>query len=141
MEIKEIYTLEQSEGNKVPLFSMSVSAGIPVSVETDFTEEIDLNEYLIKHPAATYFARVKGNSMIDLGIRNDDILIFDTSLEPKDGKIVIASSNNEMTVKVYRNIEGNIYLQSSNNQFLPLKIKDYLEFEVLGVVTNVVHSV
>ena len=140
MEVKEIFTLESTEGNKIPLFSMSVSAGIPIAVENDIEDEIDLNEYLIKHPAATYFARVKGNSMSDLGIRDDDILIFDTSLELQDGKIVIASSNNEMTVKVYRNIEGNIYLQSSNNQFLPLIIEDYLEFEVLGVVTNVIHS-
>lgn len=140
MEVKEIFTIERNKGNKIPLFSMSVSAGIPISVDNEIEGEIDLTEYLIKHPVATYFARVKGNTMSDLGIRDNDILIFDTSLEPLDGKIVIAKSNDELTVKIYRNIEGNIYLQSSNNQFLPLEIEDYLNFEVLGVVTNVIHS-
>ena len=140
MEVKELYTLAPKTGEKIPLYLMPVSAGVPVSVDSDVEDMVDINEYLIDHPAATFFARVKGDSMSEIGIMDDDIVVFDTALQPRDGKVVIASGNNELTIKIYRNIDGSIYLQSSNNRFLPLKIEPYLEFKIIGVVTKVIHS-
>ncbi|MFC2129849.1 LexA family protein [Bacteroidota bacterium] len=140
MEVKELYTFEQTTGVKIPLYMMSVSAGIPVAVESEVDDVIDINEYLIDHPAATFFARVKGDSMTDIGIHDNDIVIFDTSVKPQDGKVVIALGNDELTVKIFRNMDGIDYLQSSNSQFLPIKIEPYLEFKILGVVTKVIHT-
>src|SRR3989339_919870 len=102
MEVKELYTLAPKSGEKIPLYLMSVSAGIPVSVDSDVDDMVDINEYLIDHPAATFFARVRGDAMSEIGIMDDDIVVFDTSLQPRDGKVVIASGNNELTIKIYR---------------------------------------
>ncbi len=140
MEIKEIYTIEPSTGAKIPIYSMSVSAGLPVAVEGKIDEMVDINEYLIEHPATSFFARVQGESFSQIGIMNNDIIVFDTSLNPKDGMVIIALGNDGMTIKIYRNLDGTIYLQSSNHQFLPLEIPPYLEFKILGVVTKVIHS-
>ena len=140
MEVVELFTFHPTSNQKIPLFSMSVSAGFPVPVDNDIDRLIDLNEFLVEHPAATFFARVRGSSLVAAGIRDDDILIVDSSKEPEDWKIVVASVNGELTVKIYRNIDGEIFLQSNNMQFLPLKIEPYLKFEILGVVTKVIHS-
>jgi DNA polymerase V len=119
---------------------MPVSAGKANPVENEIDKIIDLNEFLVEHPAATFFARIKGDTLKDAGINDDDILIVDTVLEPKDGKIVIASVNGDMTVKIYRFIDGVEYLQSQKDHFMPMKIEPYLEFVVVGVVTKVIHS-
>ncbi len=140
MELKEVFALEPGAGEKAPLYSMSVSAGTPVSVGSEKDEEVDINEFLVKHPAATFFAKVCGDAMADLGVRDDDLVIFDSSLEPKDGKIVVARCNEELTLKVYRVFDGEAFLQSTNNQFLPMEINPYVKFEILGLVTKVIHS-
>lgn len=141
MEISEIYAFEPRSSVSVPLFTMSVSAGIPIPVDSDIESVIDLNEYLIEHPTATFFAKVNGDAMADAGIRDGDILIVDTSLEPADNRIVVASVNGDFTIKIFRLIEGNSYLQSSNEQFVPLKIEPYIEYKIVGIVTKIIHSV
>ena len=141
MVIKELYSFDNPTESSIPLFDMSVAAGIPVDIGNELVNTVDINELLIKHPVSTFFAKVKGNSMTQMGISEEDIIIFDTSLEPVDGKIVIINMNNEIAVKVYRNINGNEYIQSSDNKFLPLNIYPYLEFNILGVVTKVIHPV
>ena len=82
-----------------PVFLDSVSAGFP-SPATDYMEnKLDLNEYLIKHPAATFIVKAKGSSMSDAGILSDDLLIVDRSITPKSNDIVIASIFGDLTVK------------------------------------------
>jgi DNA polymerase V len=125
---------------RIPLFTMSVSAGVPVPVDEEVDKVIDLNEYLVEHPAATFFARVKGDSLEKAGIRDGDILIVDASVDPKDGRMVVASINNELMVKIYREIEGVKYLESHDERFLPIKIEPFMEFAVMGTVTRVIHS-
>lgn len=141
MEIVEIFGFQAGIYNKIPLFAMSISAGIPVPVNSDNKGEVDLNDFLIEHPTATFFAKVKGEEMQDIGIYNGDVLIVDTSLEPKDNKVVVVSIQGVLTVKIYRIIEGEIFLQSYSNQFLPLKIEPYMEFVLIGVVTKIIHSI
>lgn len=142
MEIVEIIGFD-SDNNpdvKMPLFQMSVSAGVPVSVENEVIDEIDLNEFLVENPVSTFFVRVKGKSAKLPEISDDDILVVDEKVEPKDGKIVVAAFNGELTVKIYREIEGDIYLESAENQFLPVDIEPYMKFYILGTVTRIIHS-
>jgi DNA polymerase V len=140
MESIEILGFHPSSMKKIPLFTMSVSAGLPVPVDNDIDKEVDLNEFLVEHPAATFFAKVHGYSFEQAGIKDGDILIVDTNIEPVDGRFVVVLINDELTVKIYRNIDGNIYLQSHDKKFVPKDIEPFISFDVLGVVTKVIHS-
>lgn len=123
----------------VNFYSSMVSAGFPSPAEDDL-ENLDLNELLIKHPSATFFLKVSGSSMIKAGIHHNDILIVDRSLEPTNGKIVIASVNGELTVKRLR-IEGKkIKLIGENDNYSPIDISEEFDFRIWGVVTNVIHQ-
>jgi DNA polymerase V len=100
-----------------------------------------LNELLIKHPAATFFVRVSGCSMIKAGIHHNDILVVDRSLEPVSGKIVIASINGELAVKrLYKN-GAMIQLVAENDGYPPINICEGMELHIWGVVTSVIHNV
>lgn len=140
MVIVEIFGFQKKGSPRIPLFTMSVSAGKPVPVDNEIEKEIDLNEFLVSHPAATFFAKVSGQSMQESGIADGDILIVDTSVEPSEGKFVIVDVNGELTVKIFREIDGCQFLESHSGQFLPLKIDPYVEFRPVGVVTKVIHS-
>ena len=82
--------------------SGSVVAGFPSPAEQYQETPLDLNELLVKRPAATYFVRVEGDSMVGAGIRNGDLLVVDRSLRPADGDIIIASVDGDFTVKTLR---------------------------------------
>src|SRR4030042_6039051 len=99
MKISKLYNFKNKTKVKLPLYISRIKAGFPSPADDYIEKELDLNEYLIKHPAATFFVRVEGNSMIDAGIHSGDILIVDKSLEAKNNKIVIAVVNGELTVK------------------------------------------
>ncbi|MDA0859295.1 MAG: translesion error-prone DNA polymerase V autoproteolytic subunit, partial [Verrucomicrobia bacterium] len=86
----------------LPLFSARVQAGFPSPADDHLERSIDLNEELIRNPAATFFVRVKGESMQDAGIASGDILVVDRSLAPTDRKIVVAMIDGEFTVKRFR---------------------------------------
>lgn len=121
------------------LAASTVSAGF-TNVAEDFTEtELDLNEYLIKNPAATFFVKVVGTSMIGAGIHPNDMLVVDRSLDPRDGAIVIALLNGEFTVKRLRKRGGKIKLLPENSKFRPVPVQPCDEFEIWGVVTTVIH--
>lgn len=128
---------------KVPLLHDKVPAGFPsLAHDREYLEnKLDLNEYLIKHPAATYFIRVEGTSMIDAGINSGDLLIVDRAVEPRDGSIVVAAINNEFTVKRVKNSNDALYLVSENPAFAPIKITEDMDFEIWGVVTHAIHTV
>jgi DNA polymerase V len=136
----EILGFRRKGSSRLPLFTMSVSAGKPVPVDEEIEREIDLNEFLVEHPAATFFARVKGDSMQFAGITDGDILIVDTSLQAVDGKVVVVSVQGEITLKIFRIIDGGEYYESHSGQFLPLGIDNLIDAKMLGVVTKVIHS-
>ena len=139
MKVTAIYRPDQSTKCKRPLFLVPVSAGFPSPAEDYLEGNLDLNKYLIKHPAATFFVRVTGNSMIDAGIHDGDILIVDRSLKPADRKVIIAAVNGELTVRRVRATKDGIVLISENKNYKPLQIGEEMGFEVWGVVTNVIH--
>lgn len=116
-----------------------VTAGFPSPAEDYIEGKLDLNKHLIKHPAATFFVRVAGDSMIDAGIHPGDILIVDRSLEPANKKVVIAIIDGELTVKRIRINKGRIYLIPENKKYKPIEIEKEMDFDIWGVVTNVIH--
>lgn len=139
MKVKAIYQPDQSTKCTRPLFLVPVSAGFPSPAEDYIEGNLDLNTYLIKHPAATFFVKVSGNSMIDAGIHDGDILIVDRSLKPADKKVVIAVVNGELAVRRIRVTKGKVILVPENEHYEPLYVEEEMSFEVWGVVTNVIH--
>jgi DNA polymerase V len=102
--------------------------------------KLDLNELLIKNPAATFFVRVAGDSMTEAGINHDDILVVDRSLEPVSGSIVIAVYEGELTVKRLIRDKIGTRLVAENPEYPPLEISGENGCEIWGVVTSVVHQ-
>lgn len=139
-EVESVMRYVQNQMYCLPFYQDAISAGFPSPAEGDSEDRIDLNELLIKHPSATFFLRVTGNSMINAGIHHNDILIVDRSISPSDGKIVIASVYGELTVKRLR-IEGKkIQLVAENEAYHPIDITTEMDLRFWGVVTNVIHS-
>jgi len=124
----------------IPMFLERVSAGFPSPAEDYVEKTIDLNELCIKHPAATFFVRVQGESMIDAGIYPGDVLVVDRSLRPKHGDIIIASLESEMTVKQLHLTPPPVRLLPQNSAYQPITIEGEMVMEVFGVVTNVIRS-
>ena len=139
-KIEAIYTVDSSSKCARPLFVESVSAGFPSPAEDYIEGQLDLNKHLIKRPAATYFVRVTGDSMIGAGIHSGDLLIVDRSLEARDKSVVIANVNGELTVKRIRLQNGKVTLVAENENYPSREIDQETAFEIWGVVKHVIHS-
>jgi len=126
--------------HEIPLYTNSVSAGFPSPADDYLEDKVDLNQYLVKHPASTFLVRASGESMINAGIFPKDILIVDRSLKAENGKVVIAVVDGELTVKRYVKNGKNILLKPENDAFDPIAINDESEAYIWGVVTNVIHN-
>jgi DNA polymerase V len=123
-----------------PVYMVPVAAGFPSPAEDYIEGRLDLNDYLIRHPAATFFVRVSGDSMINAGIHPGDILIVDRSLDAVDKKVIIAVVDGQLTVKRIRMKDNRILLTAENDNYPPIEIQRDMGFEVWGVVTNVIHA-
>ncbi len=140
-KVTEIFGYEKRMEQELPLFLAKISAGFPSPADDYIDTKLDLNEYLIKHPAATFFVRVEGESMINAGIHSGDILIVDRAAEPADDKIVIAALDGELTVKRIKKKKDKLFLVAENPGFIEVEITPERSFEVWGVVTYVIHHV
>lgn len=124
---------------ELPLFLSPVACGFP-SPAQDYTEQtIDLNQLCVAHPAATYFVRAAGDSMVDYGIRNGDLLVVDRSRKAVHGCVVIAAVDGEFTVKKLQ-LEPTVALLPGNRAYRPIHFNDGQELEIFGVVSFVVHQ-
>lgn len=132
--------LENKSETLLPLFSSSVQAGFPSPADDYIERYLDLNSEFIRHPAATFFLRATGDSMKDAGIFAGDLLLVDRSLEPLDGKIVIAAVNGELTVKRLCRKNGKTRLLPANTRFKPIEITGEEDLVIWGVVTLVMHE-
>lgn len=141
LSVTEIFGFEKRTQLPLPLAITHIPAGFPSPGDDYLDKKLDLNEFLITHPAATFFVRVQGESMIQAGINSGDILIVDRALEPTPGKIVIAALDGELTVKRIQKIDGKLYLASENPKFPPLEINPEQSLTIWGVVTYVIHQV
>ena len=125
---------------RIPLLNDSVSAGFP-SPADDYTEEnIDLNEHLISNPFSTFFLRVKGDSMINAGIKDKDLIIVDKSLIAKPGDIVIAMIDGEFTIKKLSIKNDELYLKAENHNYPDFRFKNHIDVQIWGVVIYSIHS-
>lgn len=118
----------------LPLFSHSVRAGFPSPADDYIEQSLDLNEHVIQHPAATYYVRAQGDSMMRLGIHNGDLLVVDRALEPVDGDIVIAALDGELTCKILDMKRRR--LLSGNDLFPPIELAEDTELVIEGVITH-----
>lgn len=116
-----------------PLFAARISAGFPSPAEDWIEGRLDLNRHLIKHPAATFYMRVIGDSMSD-DIREGDILVVDRAAEADDGDIVVVRIFNDFTVKILSLQDGQIRLLAANESYAPIEITEGMDFEVWGRV-------
>ena len=121
------------------LYDQGVSAGNPQPPSGDSSEKIDLNKLLITNETATFFCRVSVRSM-ESHMRDGDVLMVDKSIEPKVGKVVIAAINGEMTVKRMSVVDGQMTLIADNPYYSDVKVGDFDESMIWGVVTNVIHQ-
>lgn len=125
----------------LPLYESKVSAGFPSPADDYIAEQLDLNEYLIKHPASTFLVKAIGNSMINAGIYENDILIVDRSLPPAHGKIVIAAVDGQLTVKRLHKKNNKCMLLAENPDYPPIEFSDEQHLHIWGVVIHVLHAV
>ena len=127
-------------GAGCPLYACKVAAGFPSPADDYIEGRLDLNEHLVRNPAATFFVRATGESMLGAGIFPDDLLIVDRSVTPAEGDVVIAALNGELTVKRLGRQKGRTVLLPENPQFRPIEIGEGEELSLWGVVRFVIHA-
>lgn len=133
--ILEFFTPDYSTPAEIPFVDGGLRAGFP-SPADDFLEvKIDFNTEYIKNKDATFYARVKGNSMKDVGIFDGDVLVIDRSLEPQNDKIAVCVIDGEFTVKRIKKEQDIVWLIPENEEFQPIKVTEDNEFIVWGIVT------
>ena len=136
----DFFSIIKNTQINTPVFLDKVSAGFP-SPATDYMEnKLDLNEYLIKHPAATFIVRTSGSSMTSASIYSDDLLIVDRSIVPKNNNIVVASIFGDLTVKKLKKKEKSLFLVPANNDYPSIEVKEEMECFIWGVVTYIIHE-
>ena len=125
------------------LIAPQIKAGFPSPAEDYLHDSIDFNRDLIKHPEATFYGRVDGDSMIEAGICHGDIAVIDRSLEARNGDVIVAYINNEFTIKyldLKHRKDGYIELRPANKKYNPIRIDESDSFEVWGVVVWTIKS-
>lgn len=125
---------------QLPIYSTPVPAGFPSPAEEHLGDTLDLNELLVRRPAATFYVRARGDSMVNAGILDGDILVVDRSLTPTTGRIVVAALDGDLTVKELELRGARARLLSANPKYEPIGIGEHQAFEVWGVVTGIVRT-
>ncbi len=137
IQLKEIEICSAHFSRKLtrPLFSERVQAGFPSPADRHIEDRIDLNQELIRHPLATFYVRVIGDSMVDEGIFPGTLLVVDRAEQTKSGDIVLARINADVCVKELSiGDDGSVWLLSKNSSYAPIEITEEMEFEVWGRV-------
>ena len=122
-------------------FDTGISAGFPSPAEDFKQERLSLDNELIKNKEATFFARVSGQSMVDAGLSDNDLLVIDRSLSPENNKIAVCFLDGEFTVKRLKVEKDEVWLQPENKSYQPIKITEENDFVIWGIVTNVIKKV
>lgn len=122
----------------LPLYSSRVPAGFPSPADDYIENALDLNEYLIKHPSSTFFAKADGLSMVKAGIMDGALMVVDRSITPQHEDIVIAVVNGELTCKIL-DLNASV-LRAANSSFASIPINEEIDCLIQGVVTHVVNK-
>lgn len=137
----EIYSGDFSGDIKLQFADDGIFCGFPSPAQDYIDRTLNFNEDIIKHPAATFYAKALGDSMIEAGIEEGDILVIDRALDARDGDIVVAHINGEFTVKyldISRKDKGIVMLRPGNSRYEPIRLNEGDELNVWGVVSNVI---
>ena len=125
----------------IPFYQSNVPAGFPSPAENFMDLDLNLQDYLVQHPSATFCVRVTGDSMQNAGIFSGDVMVVDRALEPKNNTIVLAVLDGEFTVKRIQKKGKELFLKPENKAFKAIKITEEMNFQVWGVVTHIIHKV
>lgn len=139
VKISEVKTDEKSSG--LQFFEGRIQAGFPSPAQGEYADSIDLNRALVTNPAATFCARVIGNSMVEAGINEGDLLIIDRSLTPQDGNIAVCFVDGDFTVKRLAVRDDGIFLTPANASFPEIRVTEDSNFQVWGVVSHIIKRV
>lgn len=123
-----------------PLYASKVSAGFPSPADDYIETQLDLNELLVTHKEATFFLRVKGDSMKNAGIHDGDLLVANRAIVPAHCDIVVAVVNAELTIKTLFKKRDVLKLVAANDTYPDIVIQPDNELIIWGVVTDVIHS-
>ena len=139
IKISRVKPDEQSSG--LQFFEGRLQAGFPSPAQGEYADSIDLNRALITNPAATFCARVIGNSMVDAGINEGDLLIIDRSVTPQNGNIAVCFIDGDFTVKRLSIREDGVFLTPANADFPEISVGEDNNFQVWGVVSHIIKRV
>lgn len=141
-------TVKPDDEDVLPAMAQSgIHAGFPSPATDYMTQAIDLNKELVRHPAATFYGRVAGDSMIDAGVEEGDILVIDKSLEPQDGDMAVCFVDGEFTLKhlSFRAVPGSdvrkLVLVPANDRYPSIEVEEGMDFKMWGVVTYVIKKI
>lgn len=137
-EEMDVFCSNSAEQLERTFIETGVKAGFPVPSGDEISQSLDLNKVLVRHPAATFYARVVGNSMIDAGVEEGDLLVVDRSLEPHNGSMAVCFVDGEFTLKfIYLDDKekGVIWLRPANDEYPPIKVTPDNDFTVWGIVS------
>jgi len=137
----QIYTPDLENSIELPVANSTVKAGFPSPAEDHYTFKLDINKELIKNPAATFYARVSGISMIEDGIDDGDLLVIDKSVEPYDNCLAVCFIDGEFTLKRFIRKKEYALLVPANKNFKPITVTEENHFIIWGVVRYVIKKV
>ncbi len=140
-KVNSIMNFINNNSLSLPLYSSKVPAGFPSPADDHMEEKLDLNTHLVKHPTATFFVKASGDSMVGAGIHDGDILVVDRSLEPRQGRVIIAAIDGQLTVKRLKIKGPKTFLVPENKKFRSIELNENNDVKVWGVVTSVIHKV
>ncbi len=139
--------IKNGNSSLAPMAESGIHAGFPSPAQDYMNPCIDLNKELVKHPAATFYGRVVGDSMLDAGVEEGDILVIDRALEASEGKMAVCFVDGEFTLKYISRQnpltgeKDGIWLVPANPRYPPMKVQDFSDFTVWGVVTYIIKKV
>ena len=132
----------QAEDGQHPQMAQSeIHAGFPSPATDYMTQAIDLNKELVKHPAATFYGRVVGDSMIDDGVEEGDILVIDKALEARDGDMAVCFVDGEFTLKRLKFHDDGLSLVPANPKYPVIEVTEGVDFMMWGVVTYIIKKI
>lgn len=137
----EIFSADFSGEIRLQYADAGIVCGFPSPAQDYIDKTLNLNEEIIAHPAATFYAKAMGDSMVDAGIEEGDILVIDRALDPRDGDIVVAHLNGEFTVKyldISNKDKGIVKLVPGNKKYKPFVMHEGDELQIWGVVSSVI---
>ena len=134
----DLYQPQEDSSIKISVSDTPVHAGFPSPADDFIENRLDLNRALIKNPSSTFYARVKGYSMVDDGVDEGDLLVIDKSLNPYNNCLAVCFLDGEFTLKRVKKESGCIWLVPANEKFKPIKVEKENEFIIWGVVTYII---